>query len=133
MPLHEENSKRSRQMPGIDDLMRSAQEERKTKKAGIYKKSRQKREAEITRVEATDSIAETSEASSETPAPDTEPHRGAGRPQGTRTSKLTITMKPDLRRKFKAYCAINELTASDVFEEWAKKLIETWEKEHYPL
>lgn len=124
-------------MPGIDDLMRSAQEERKTKKAGVYKKSRQRREEEISRVEETaaeggteDSEILSTKASSDT---ERESHKSAGRPPGTRTSKLTVTIEPDLRRKFKAYCAINELTASDLFEEWAKKLVREWEKDHYPL
>lgn len=125
-------------MPGIDDIMRSAQEERKTKKAGVYKKSRQRREEEISRVEeaaAGSSQDEPESASSKEAAAyvKKESCSGAGRPSGNRTSKLTVTMEPDLRRKFKAYCAINELTASDVFEEWAKKTVQAWEKEHYPL
>lgn len=119
-------------MAGIDDLMRSAQEERKSKSAGVYKKSRQKREEEISRVEEAEDSADTLSSSSQETQQKPESKR-RGRPAGVRTAKLTLTMEPDLRRKFKAYCAINELTASDVFNRWADRLIRKWEKEHYLL
>lgn len=49
--------------------------------------------------------------------------KSGGRPPTGRNADFTVTMKPELRAKFKQHCKVHKLNVSLLFEEWVQELM----------